>query len=106
MLLVHNVPHETPDDIVMRVKSMASLRKASLRDYTSVCNHIYNKAPFADREKKIFMNDSDFVALVEQEETKSFDGFVEDVLSMLPCRRLTRVRSTPLLPILIVYTDI
>ncbi|CAK4034151.1 hypothetical protein CB0940_08593 [Lecanosticta acicola] len=78
------------DDIVMRAKAMASLPKASLRNYASVCNHIYNKAPFTEREKKVFMNDSDFVALIEQEETKSFDGFIEDILSMLPCRGLTR----------------
>lgn len=37
------------------------------------------------------MHDVDFVALVQQDESKAIDGFVEDLLTMLPYRRLTKV---------------
>lgn len=81
------------DSIVRRVKEMSSLPKATRRNYTSVCNHIDKHAPIAQREQDVFMNDSDFVALVEQHETKSFDGFVEDILTLLPCKRVTQVTT-------------
>ncbi|KAM3416514.1 hypothetical protein BST61_g8104 [Cercospora zeina] len=81
---------EQYDSIVKRVKEMSSLPKATRRNYTSVCNHIGKHAPIAQREQDVFMNDSDFVALVEQQETKSFDGFVEDILALLPCKRVTQ----------------
>ncbi|PPJ50711.1 hypothetical protein CBER1_07695 [Cercospora berteroae] len=81
---------EQYDSIVRRVREMFSLPKATRRNYTSVCNHIDKHAPIAQREQDVFMNDSDFVALVEQHETKSFDGFVEDILTLLPCKRITQ----------------
>ncbi|KAF2213854.1 hypothetical protein CERZMDRAFT_95884 [Cercospora zeae-maydis SCOH1-5] len=81
---------EQYDSIVKRVQEMSSLPKATRRNYTSVCNHIDKHAPIAQREQDVFMNDSDFVALVEQHEAKSFDGFVEDILTLLPCKRVTQ----------------
>lgn len=89
---------------------MASLQKASTRNYTSVYNWMYHNAPLAQPETEFMKNDEDFVALVDPKEVGWFDGFIvsviasddltltnlpqEDVLSMFPCR-LTRVRPTP-----------
>lgn len=79
------------DDLVIRARAMSSLPKATVRNYLSICNQLDNRAPLAQREHDVFMNDTDFVALVEQEEYKAFDGFVEDILTMMPWPRLTRV---------------
>lgn len=76
----------------MRVKEMASLPKATRRNYASVCTYLTDEQPISQNEIKLFMNDVDFVALFEEDESKAVDGFVEDILSMIPCRRLTRVR--------------
>lgn len=74
---------------------MASLPKATRRNYASVCNLLSNDQPLSQIETDLYMNDLDFVALVEEAESKSVDGFIEDILTMLPCRRLTRVRWSP-----------
>ena len=74
---------------------MASLPRATRRNYTSVVNILSNKGgPLSENEKNVFMNDVDCAALVEREDGTGFDGFVEDLLTFLPCRRLNRVSST------------
>lgn len=76
----------------MRAKEMASLPKATRRNYASVCNYLFSDdPPVSQHERDLFMHDVDFVALVEQDESKAVDGFIEDLLSMIPSRRLTQV---------------
>lgn len=72
---------------------MANLPKATDRNYASVCQWLKNECPLSETEADVFAKDLDFVALVENEESKSVDGLIEDILTMMPCRRFTRVSS-------------
>ncbi|KAK4547221.1 hypothetical protein LTR36_001443 [Oleoguttula mirabilis] len=83
------------DDIVMRQREMASLPSASTRNYTSVNNYLYHNAPLSTVDQELFGADSDFAALVDPKEAVSLDGFIEDCLSMIPCRATKVLFSTP-----------
>lgn len=78
------------DDIVMRLRSMSALPKASRRNYSSVDNWIHHSGPLSREDQELFKEDEDFAALVDPQEAVSLDGLVEDCLSMVPCR-LTKV---------------
>ena len=78
------------DDIVMRLRSMSALPKASNRNYSSVDNWLHHNGPLSHGDQELFREDGDFAALVDPKEAVSLDGFVEDCLSMVPCK-LTRV---------------
>lgn len=80
----------------MRAKQMANLPKATRRNYNSVCNLLSNDGPIVESEANVYMNDLDCAALIEHDESKAVDGFIEDVLALMPCQRATRVSETPL----------
>jgi len=79
-----------PDDIVMRHRAMQALPQASTRNYSSVKNYLGHNAPLSVGDKDLFHEDTDFAALVDPKEAVSLDAFIEDCLSMVPCR-LTKV---------------
>ena len=72
---------------------MANLPKATDRNYAAVRQWLKNECPLSENEADVFMNDLDFVALIETEESRSVDGFIEDILTKIPCRPLTRVST-------------
>jgi len=74
------------DDIVMRHRAMSALPPASTRNYSSVDNYLYHNAPLSKPDQEIFKEDTDFAALVDPKEAVSLDGFIEDCLSMVPCK--------------------
>lgn len=71
---------------------MASLPKATRRDYKSVCNWLSTEGQIAEKEANVFMVDLDCASLVEQDESKAMDGYVEDILGNLPCKQMMKVR--------------
>jgi len=83
------------DELVVRCQAFASLKKASTRNYNSFANWIHNKKPLSREESKFVKHDEDFIALADGQEGGWFDGFVEDILSLVPCK-LSRVSLPPL----------
>ncbi|KAK4994332.1 hypothetical protein LTR66_005604 [Elasticomyces elasticus] len=83
------------DDLVFRARSMTSLQKPMGRNYTSVFNWMYHNAPLCEPEAEFIKHEDDFVALADAQEGGWFDGFVEDILSMMPCRVTRLLFSTP-----------
>lgn len=81
----------------MRAKQMASLPEATRRNYASVYNRLGNEGPIVQSEAKVYMNDLDCAALVEHEESKAVDGYIEDILGMMPCQGLTHVCQSSVL---------
>lgn len=71
---------------------MQALPAASTRNYSSVCNYLYHNAPLSTTDQDLFKEDTDFAAIVDPKEAVSIDGFIEDCLSMVPCK-LTKVSS-------------
>lgn len=81
------------DELVMRCKDLASLRRTTSRDYNSLANWMYNEKPLSKEESEFIDSKEDFIALCEQEEGGWFDGMIEDLLSKIPCK-LTRLLFT------------
>jgi hypothetical protein len=81
------------DELVMRCKDLASLRRTTSRDYNSLANWMHNEKPLSQEESEFINSKEDFIALCEQEEGGWFDGMIEDVLSKIPCK-LTRLLFT------------
>jgi hypothetical protein len=81
------------DELVMRCKDLASLRRSTSRDYNSLANWMHNEKPLSREESEFINSKEDFIALCEQEEGGWFDGMIEDVLSKIPCK-LTRLLFT------------
>ncbi|KAK4983221.1 hypothetical protein LTR66_008916 [Elasticomyces elasticus] len=74
---------------------MTSLQKPMGRNYTSVFNWMYHNAPLCEPEAEFIKHEEDFVALADAQEGGWFDGFVEDILSMAPCRVTRLLFSSP-----------
>ncbi|KAF2086525.1 hypothetical protein K490DRAFT_66718 [Saccharata proteae CBS 121410] len=71
------------DDIVLRHRKMASLPKATTRNYNSLANWMLKWKPLASKEAKFIERDQDFVALVDEKEGSWFDALIEDFLGHL-----------------------
>ncbi|KAK5126709.1 hypothetical protein LTR85_009643 [Meristemomyces frigidus] len=83
------------DDIVMRHRAMSALPSASNRNYASVGNYLHHNATLSKGDQALFKEDTDFAALVDPKEAVSLDGFIEDCLSMVPCKATKLLFSTP-----------
>ncbi|KAI9881094.1 MAG: hypothetical protein M1830_008252 [Pleopsidium flavum] len=81
------------DELVLRCQAFASLKKASTRNYNSFANWIHNKKPLSREESKFVKHNEDLIALADGQEGGWFDGFVEDILSLVPCK-LSRLLFT------------
>ncbi|KAI9740264.1 MAG: hypothetical protein M1834_004842 [Cirrosporium novae-zelandiae] len=79
------------DELVVRCKTFASLKKTRDRDYNSLKFWISNNKPLAREESEFINCDEDFISLAEAPEGVWFDGFIEDCLEKLPCRQLTKL---------------
>ncbi|KAK6390006.1 hypothetical protein LTR65_006059 [Meristemomyces frigidus] len=67
-----------------------------LKQYDDIVMHyLYHNAPLSTVDQELFGADSDFAALVDPKEAVSLDGFIEDCLSMIPCRATKVLFSTP-----------
>lgn len=75
----------------MRHRTIAALPSASTRNYSSVSNYLHHTAPLSTVDQELFKADADFAALVDPKEAVSLDSFIEDCLSMVPCK-ITKVR--------------
>lgn len=65
---------------------MSGLPPASARNHASVDNYLFHNAPLSKVDQELFKEDADFAALVDPKEAVSLDGFIEDCLSMVPCK--------------------
>ena len=81
------------DELLMRCKSLASLKSTTARDYRSLANWIHNEKPLSQEESEFVDSKEDFIALCEPQEGGWFDGLIEDMLSKVPCK-LTRLLFT------------
>jgi hypothetical protein len=81
------------DELVIRCKSLASLKRTTSRDYQSLANWIHNEKPLSQEESEFVDCKEDFIALCEPQEGGWFDGLIEDTLSKIPCK-LTRLLFT------------
>jgi hypothetical protein len=70
-------------DIVQRTRAMASLRRATTRNYKNIDNWIYKTGPLVSAESEAFKKRRDLVALVDLQEDSWFDGAVHAVQSHL-----------------------
>jgi hypothetical protein len=82
------------DDIVTRHRAMCALPVASTRNYSSVGHYLHHNAPLSKQDQELFKEDTDFVALVDPKEAVGLDAFIEDCLSMFPCK-LTKASHGP-----------
>ena len=83
----------TTVDLVQRIKFVSSCKPSSTRNYNSVNNWLYNTGPLSSEESEFIHHKADLIALGDGEESSWFDGFVEDMLSKIPCR-FTRLLFT------------
>jgi hypothetical protein len=81
------------DELVMRCKTLASLKRTSSRDYQSLANWMHNEKPLSHEESEFIGCKEDFIALCEPQEGGWFDGLIEDTLSKIECK-FTRLLFT------------
>lgn len=74
----------------MRLKASISLSAVTERNYHSFSRWILDKKPLTRGETDFLKHREDFVALADGQEGGWFDGFLEDVLGLLP-RVITKV---------------
>lgn len=53
------------DELVMRCRNLASLKKTTSRNYNSLANWMYNEKPLSREESEFIDCDEDFIALCE-----------------------------------------
>lgn len=81
------------DELVLRCKTLASLKRTSSRDYQSLANWMHNEKPLSQEESEFVDCKEDFIALCEPQEGGWFDGLIEDTLSKIECK-FTRLLFT------------
>jgi hypothetical protein len=81
------------DELVLRCKTLASLKRTSSRDYQSLANWMHNEKPLSQEESEFVGCKEDFIALCEPQEGGWFDGLIEDTLSKIECK-FTRLLFT------------
>lgn len=72
---------------------MSSHKSVTTRNCNSVSYWLRNSAALSGEESEFIHHKSDLIAVTDSEEGSWFDGFVEDVLSTVPCR-FTRLLFT------------
>ncbi|KAI9729941.1 MAG: hypothetical protein M1834_006138 [Cirrosporium novae-zelandiae] len=81
------------DELVTRCREFATLKRTTNRNYNSLRDWMFNEKPLSEEESEFVNCDEDFIALAEPEEGGWFDGFIEDMLSKVPCK-FTRLLFT------------
>lgn len=74
----------------MRIKASISHSAVTNRNYHSVYRWVLDKKPLSQGETDFLKHREDFVALADGQEGGWFDGFLEDILGLLP-RVITKV---------------